>query len=76
MGYTLLGQSGDVGNYSDGYVAGNNGLLWPEARVGFDGYQIYHDIFIDVKWPSFEGEPTKKAQELGYDAGFYMFDQN
>jgi hypothetical protein len=63
-GVKIYGSARDVGNLAAGYVAGRNGLLWEEARLGFDGYEM---IFHHTLKP--EGLTTQQAQRIGFDNG-------
>ncbi len=63
-GNKIFGSARDVGNYAAGYVAGKNGLIWVEARFGFDIYQSYKSRRICS-----EGSATQAAQRLGFIAG-------
>jgi hypothetical protein len=60
----------DIGNMMAGYVAGQKGLAWHIARVGFDGYQSIKES--GLKWTS-EGASTQNAQLLGWKAGFMAY---
>jgi len=60
----------DIGNMMAGYVAGQKGLAWHIARVGFDGYQSISES--GLKWTP-EGASTQNAQLLGWKAGFMVY---
>ena len=60
----------DIGNMMAGYVAGQKGLAWHIARVGFDGYQSISES--GLKWTP-EGASTQNAQLLGCKAGFMVY---
>ena len=38
---TTFASARDFGNVAAGFVAGNNGLSWKEARLGFDALESY-----------------------------------
>ncbi|MCR5316654.1 MAG: hypothetical protein K6E22_00360 [Treponema sp.] len=63
-GNKIFGSARDVGNYAAGYVAGQNALVWVEARLGFDAYQSRKSRKICS-----EGPATQAAQWLGYISG-------
>ncbi len=64
-----VGSARDFGNVAAGIVAGRHSLPWGIARLGFDGLQTYQEgTWRDKQW-STEGEPTQKAQKIGYDIG-------
>jgi RHS repeat-associated protein len=63
-GVPIIATARDIGNMGAGYVAGDNGLTWNEARLGFDALQSYQD-----GKPSIEGPTTQEAQKAGYDLG-------
>jgi RHS repeat-associated protein len=54
----------DIGNVGAGYVAGDNGLTWQGARLGFDGLQSYQE-----GKPAVEGQTTQLAERIGYNLG-------
>ena len=60
----------DIGNMMAGYVAGQKGLAWHIARVGFDGYQSISES--GLKWTP-ESASTQNAQLLGWKAGFMVY---
>jgi RHS repeat-associated protein len=70
-GLKIYGSARDVGNIAAGYVAGRNGLIWEEARLGFD---IYEMVFHFTLKP--EGLPTQQAQRIGWANGYAMYWRN
>jgi hypothetical protein len=66
-GTTVYGSARDVGNVGAGYVAGRNGLLWEEARAGFDALETLQHMPTLRIWT--EGQPTQRAQRVGWDNG-------
>jgi hypothetical protein len=61
----------DIGNVAAGYVAGDNGLNWSQARPGFDGLQSYQE-----GKPAIEGATTQLAQKAGFDLGVKSYETN
>jgi hypothetical protein len=43
-GLKIYGSARNVGNIAAGYVAGRNGLIWEEARLGFDGLKTLQNF--------------------------------
>lgn len=60
----IIATARDIGNVGAGYVAGDNGLTWAQARVGFDGLQSKQDGKF-----SLEGPTTQFAERAGYNLG-------
>lgn len=58
----------DIGNYAAGYVAGDNGLSWETARLGFDGLESYQQGRLAT-----EGMTTQSAQRLGHNRSYPLF---
>jgi len=58
----------DIGNYGAGFVAGNNGLDWGTARIGFDALESYQQGSL-----SSEGRATQSAQRLGHSLGYSRY---
>jgi len=54
----------DIGNVAAGFVAGDNGLNWQQARLGFDLLQSYQRRTIEVEIPT-----TQFAERLGHNLG-------
>lgn len=67
-GLPTIATARDVGNVAAGYVAGNTGMNWGQARLGFDGLQSFQDKKI-----SREGLTTTLAQTIGYKMGVENF---
>ncbi|MDR2037313.1 MAG: RHS repeat-associated core domain-containing protein [Bacteroidales bacterium] len=65
-GIKIYASARDVGNVAAGYMAGRNGLLWEEARTGFDLLETLQHYL----WPTKEGQPTQQAEKIGYDNGY------
>jgi RHS repeat-associated protein len=63
-GVPTIATARDIGNAGAGYVAGDNGLTWNEARLGFDGLQSKQDGKL-----SLEGPTTQEAERAGYNLG-------
>lgn len=72
---SIYASARDIGNLAAGYVAGKNGLSWPEARLGLDGYQMYKDA-TRGGWPSTEAPVTKDAEWMGYLVGLGLFEKD
>ena len=64
-GNNYIASARDIGNYTAGYIAGQNGLFWTEARLGFDALETRQNHFV----PSIEGKPSQYAQFKGYTSG-------
>jgi len=58
----------DIGNMGAGYIAGRKGLSWGAARAGFDALESYQQGGFAT-----EGQPTQRAQRVGFDAGSSVF---
>ena len=70
-GSTLtIASARDIGNVAAGYVAGNNGLGWGGGRLGFDALESYQKGAFAT-----EGQPTKRAQRIGFEIGTKKFNQ-
>lgn len=63
-GVPTIASARDIGNVGAGYVAGDNGLTWGQARVGFDALQSYQE-----GKPATEGMTTQLAQRIGFHLG-------
>lgn len=63
-GKITIASARDVGNIAAGFVAGNNGMGWSEARLGFDARESYQQGRIAT-----EGATTQNAKRVGFDAG-------
>jgi hypothetical protein len=65
-GKIAFGSARDVGNVGAGFVAGRNGLIWDEARLGFDAYQSWSQSKFFSLFPRIvlttEGQPTQRAE--------------
>lgn len=75
----IYGSARDVGNLAAGYIAGINGLLWQEARLGFDGLESWQHLKDNFPtWPSWktEGQPTQQAQRIGWKNGWSVYWMN
>ena len=70
-GTVVYGSARDVGNVAAGYVAGNNGLLWEEARMGFDALETLQHMPTLRIWR--EGQPTQRAERVGWDNGYARY---
>ncbi len=58
----------DVGNFGAGYIAGNNGLTWGTARLGFDALQSKQQGTFAT-----EGQTTQQAQRVGHNVGYKKY---
>lgn len=65
-----IATAGDVGNIAAGYVAGDNGLKWQQARFGFDALQSWQS-----SGPSREIQTTQKAERVGYNLGVKNYER-
>jgi hypothetical protein len=72
-GYRVYTSARDVGNIAAGYMAGRKGLLWEEARFGFDGLETLQHF--PGLWET-EGLPTQQAQRIGFDNGSAIYWMN
>lgn len=63
-GVPIIATARDIGNAGAGYVAGDNGLTWAQARLGFDGLQSKQDGKF-----SLEGPTTQLSERAGYNLG-------
>jgi hypothetical protein len=61
----------DIGNVGAGIVAGNNGLSWGAARLGFDALQSYQRHGFDT-----EGQPTQQAERVGHEIGIKLYNDD
>jgi len=59
-----IGSARDFGNIGAGIVAARNGLSWNVARVGFDALESKQKGKFAT-----EGQPTQKAQRVGFTIG-------
>ena len=66
---TTFASARDIGNVAAGYIAGSNGISEPRTRFAFDLLESFQKGKI-----SFEGQPTKQAQAVGYKLGFTRFE--
>jgi hypothetical protein len=55
---TVIASARDIGNFGAGYIAGNNGLTWGTARLGFDALQSKQQGTFAT-----EGQTTQMAQK-------------
>ena len=60
----VVASARDIGNFGAGYIAGNNGLTWDTARLGFDALQSKQEGKLST-----EGKPTQQAQKVGHNVG-------
>jgi hypothetical protein len=60
----LYASARDFGNVAAGYVAGNRGLSWEEARFGFDALESQQKGKL-VR----EGQGTQLAERIGWETG-------
>lgn len=61
----------DIGNYAAGYMAGRNGFNWIYTRSAFDMLESSQN-----NWRlKIEGRPSRRAQRLGYNAGYLKYRQ-
>lgn len=60
----------DIGNVAAGFVAGDNGLSWVNARAGFDALETYQQGSLST-----EGQPTKRAERVGFNVGSKLFEK-
>ena len=51
-GVPVIATARDIGNAGAGYVSGNNGLTWEQARLGFDGLQSKQDGKFSLEGPT------------------------
>jgi hypothetical protein len=61
---TVVASARDVGNFGAGYIAGNNGLTWGTARLGYDALQSNQQGTFTT-----EGQTTQQAQRVGHNVG-------
>ena len=71
-GVAIYASARDIGNVAAGYMAGRIGLLWDEARFGFDLLETLQNGLI----PTREGIPTQQAQLIGYNTGYAIYWMN
>ena len=64
-GNNIYASARDVGNIAAGMIAAKNGLSWTDARLGFDGYQSWHDRKFKM-----EGISTQNAEWYGFNYKF------
>jgi hypothetical protein len=62
----------DIGNIAAGYVAGDNGARWGQARMVFDGLETKQNHWV----PTLEGMNTKTGQLLGFHLGASNYAEN
>ncbi|MFT4023100.1 MAG: hypothetical protein QM664_04850, partial [Flavihumibacter sp.] len=67
-GLPTIATARDVGNVAAGYVAGDNGLNWAQARFAFDLTESWQNARILI-----EGQTTQNAQLIGYKIGSDKF---
>lgn len=67
---TTFASARDFGNVAAGFVAGNRGLSWGEARLGFDALESVQRLDI-----ASEGQPTQRAERTGYNTGLKFYGQ-
>jgi RHS repeat-associated protein len=67
-GVPTIASARDIGNVGAGYVAGNFGSTWGQARVLFDGLES-----IQQGKPALEGMTTQLAQRVGYNLGIKQY---
>ena len=65
---TTFASGRDFGNIGAGFVAGNNGLSWEIARLGFDALQSKQQGRFAT-----EGQPTQRAERVGYNIGIKLY---
>uniref|UniRef100_UPI0025E9C706 DUF6443 domain-containing protein n=1 Tax=uncultured Chryseobacterium sp. TaxID=259322 RepID=UPI0025E9C706 len=65
---SVIASARDIGNFAAGYIAGNNGLAWGVARLGFDGLQSTQEGKFAT-----EGQTTQQAQKVGHNVGYKKY---
>ena len=65
---SVIASARDIGNFGAGYIAGNNGLAWGVARLGFDGLQSKQEGKLAT-----EGQTTQQAQKVGHNVGYTKY---
>jgi hypothetical protein len=65
---TVVASARDVGNFGAGYIAGNNGLTWGTARLGYDALQSNQQGTFTT-----EGQTTQQAQRVGHNVGYQKY---
>ncbi|SDI87545.1 RHS repeat-associated core domain-containing protein [Chryseobacterium taeanense] len=65
---SVIASARDIGNFAAGYIAGNNGLAWGVARLGFDGLQSTQEGKLAT-----EGQTTQQAQKVGHNVGYKKY---
>jgi RHS repeat-associated protein len=63
-GVPTIATARDIGNIAAGYLAGNNGLTWQQARLGLDALESGQQ-----RKPTIEGMTSQLAQKVGYSLG-------
>ncbi|MDQ0478293.1 RHS repeat-associated protein [Chryseobacterium sp. MDT2-18] len=66
---SVIASARDIGNFGAGYIAGNNGLTWGTARLGFDALQSKQQGTFAT-----EGQTTQMAQKIGHTLGHKNYD--
>lgn len=66
---SVIASARDIGNFGAGYIAGNNGLTWGTARLGFDALQSKQEGKLAT-----EGQTTQMAQKVGHTLGHKNYD--
>ncbi|MFY7815530.1 MAG: RHS repeat-associated core domain-containing protein, partial [Chryseobacterium taeanense] len=67
----VIASARDIGNFGAGYIAGNNGLSWGMARLGFDALQSKQEGKLAT-----EGQTTQQAQKVGFNVGRQVWINN
>jgi RHS repeat-associated protein len=62
----------DIGNIAAGYVGGDNGLTWGQARMGFDALETKQNNWV----PTLEGMNTQTGQFFGFHLGARNYAEN
>jgi RHS repeat-associated protein len=70
-GVPVIATARDIGNVGAGYVAGDNGLNWQQARVGFDALESKQEGKFAL-----EGPTTQLAQKVGFTLGAKNYQDN
>ncbi|MCJ8155560.1 RHS repeat-associated core domain-containing protein [Chryseobacterium sp. SSA4.19] len=60
----VVASARDIGNFAAGYIAGNNGLTWGTARLGYDTLESKQQGTFAT-----EGQTTQQAQKVGHTLG-------
>jgi RHS repeat-associated protein len=69
-GVPLIVTARDVGNIGAGYMAGESGLSWGTARIGFNALESKQQGRLAT-----EGSATQAAQNVGWEMGTKVYDQ-